>query len=45
MLSIYFAGHTIKFSDVNNVFSTHDRKWASVFYFVECCGINLGATS
>lgn len=35
MFAIYFAGHKIQFNDFNTLFMIHDRKWASVFIFLE----------
>lgn len=33
MLGIYFAECKIQFNSFNNLFTTHDRKWAGVFTF------------
>lgn len=35
MLNIYFEGHTMQFSNFYNLFTRHDRKWASVLVFLE----------
>lgn len=41
---IDLVGHTIQFNNLNNVFSRHNRKWASLFLWnkFKCSGMNLG---
>lgn len=41
MLDIYFTGHAIQLKNSTNVFTRHDRKWASFLFLWNISGLQL----